>query len=121
MSQLRAVPSLSEAGKFALPEVEAVATLPPEALPAVVLHLAALQAAVAARFAACPAEQAERQDAAADGDDYLTTAEAAAVLKVSPKWLYRRSARLPFARKLSRRELRFSRRGLERYMAGRST
>jgi len=103
-----------------LPPVEAVATLRPDVLPALALHLAALQAAVAARLASsCLAEQVGRHDPAADGDEYLTTAEAAALLKVSSKWIYRRSSRLPFVRKLSRRELRCSRRGLERFMATR--
>ena len=104
-----------------LPPVEAVATVPPEALPAVALHLAALQSAVAARLCSRPSAPGPSHGLETATDDYLTTAEAAAVLKVSPKWLYRRSTRLPFARKLSRREIRFSRRGLERYMAARAT
>jgi hypothetical protein len=113
-----------------LPPVDAVDRLPSEALPALIAELAALQARAAARLLidAPSAVQgclpnhrptdAEPHETGAD--EYLTTAEAAALLKVSPKWIYRRSSRLPFVRKLSRRELRCSRRALERFMAGRS-
>lgn len=55
-----------------------------------------------------------------DGDDRLLTVnEAAALLGTSTDWLYRRSSTLPFARKLGPRTLRFSERGLRRYMDSR--
>ena len=50
-------------------------------------------------------------------DDLLTAAEAAASLRVSPRWLYRHARTLPFARKLSRKVLRFSRAGISRWLA----
>ena len=46
--------------------------------------------------------------------DLLTVAEAAALLRVSPRWLYRHARTLPFSRKLSRKVLRFSRSGIAR-------
>ncbi len=49
--------------------------------------------------------------------DLLTVDEAAALLRVSPRWLYRHAKTLPFARKLSRKVLRFSRAGIARYLA----
>jgi excisionase family DNA binding protein len=49
--------------------------------------------------------------------DLLTVDEAAAQLRVSPRWLYRHARTLPFARKLSRKVLRFSRSGLARWLA----
>jgi predicted DNA-binding transcriptional regulator AlpA len=52
-------------------------------------------------------------------DDLLTVDGAAAVLKVSPRWLYRHAPTLPFARKLSRKVLRFSRSGISRWLATR--
>jgi predicted DNA-binding transcriptional regulator AlpA len=52
-------------------------------------------------------------------DRLLTPEEAAARFGVSVKWLYRHHRRLPFARKLSRRALRFSERGLQHYLATR--
>jgi len=50
-------------------------------------------------------------------DDLLTVAEAAAMLRVSPRWIYRHAKGLSFARKLSRKVLRFSRSGIARWLA----
>jgi excisionase family DNA binding protein len=113
-----------------LPTVGAVDGLPSEALPALIAELAALQARAAARLlvdapstatGCLPDRRPADEPREVGADEYLTTAEAAALLRVSRRWLYRRAGRLPFARKLSRRELRFSRQGLERYMATRGT
>ena len=49
--------------------------------------------------------------------DLLTADEAAAELKVKRRWLYRHVKTLPFARKLSRKVLRFSRIGIHRWLA----
>ena len=51
--------------------------------------------------------------------DLLTVDEAAAVLRVTPRWLYRHAKKLPFVRKLSRKSLRFSRSGITRWLATR--
>jgi predicted DNA-binding transcriptional regulator AlpA len=51
----------------------------------------------------------------------LTIDEAAAQLRVSPRWLYRHAKTLPFTRKLSRKMLRFSQAGLARWLATRRT
>ena len=51
--------------------------------------------------------------------DLLTVVEAAALLGVSARWLYRHAKDLPFARKLSRKCLRFSRTGIARWLATR--
>src|SRR5437879_1702773 len=53
-----------------------------------------------------------------DGD-LLTVGEAAAALRLSPRWLYRHAKTLPFARKLSRKVLRFSRVGITRWLTTR--
>lgn len=52
-------------------------------------------------------------------DRLLTVEEAAERLGVSPRWLYRHAGRLPFARRLSRKALRFSEVGLRRWQAAR--
>ncbi len=53
-------------------------------------------------------------------EDYrLTAEEAAARLNVSIDWLYRRTKELPFARKLSRKVVRYSEAGIKRYLAQR--
>jgi predicted DNA-binding transcriptional regulator AlpA len=49
--------------------------------------------------------------------DLLTIDEAAAMIKLSKRWLYRHAKNLPFARKLSRKVLRFSRSGITRWLA----
>ena len=49
--------------------------------------------------------------------DLLVVGEAAAMLRVSPRWLYRHAKTLPFARKLSPKVLRFSRVGIVRWLA----
>jgi hypothetical protein len=43
----------------------------------------------------------------------LTPPEAAALLDVTVTWLYRHAGRLPFARRLSRKALRFSEPGCD--------
>ncbi len=52
-------------------------------------------------------------------DRLLTVQEAAEALSVTPDWLYRRSKSLPFARHLSRKQLRFSEQGLRKWAARR--
>ena len=53
------------------------------------------------------------------GDKLLTAEKAAEILSVSPDWLYRRAARLPFTRKLAPRVLRFSSQGIQKYLSTR--
>jgi len=50
-------------------------------------------------------------------DRLLMPPDAAAMLGVSVKWLHRHHRQLPFARRLSRRALRFSELGLRRWIA----
>jgi hypothetical protein len=76
------------------------------------------QALIAGLCAAVDSPTRPAADAPASGnEDLLTVDEAAAVLRVSPRWLYRHAKNLPFARKLSRKVLRFSRSGIVRWLA----
>ncbi len=52
-----------------------------------------------------------------DADRLLDVQAAAAVLGVTPRWLYRRATSLPFTKRLSRGVLRFSEAGIRVYMA----
>ena len=52
-------------------------------------------------------------------DKLLTPEQAAAILGMSTKWLYRNAPKLPFTRKLGRKTLRFSQVGLQKYLATR--
>lgn len=84
-------------------------------LPDLAGELARLLGAVLARTAAPVAPGAPRP--AAEGSDVLLGVDEAAVrLGVAPSWLYRHAKALPFARKLGHRTLRFSARGVERWL-----
>ncbi|HWP23517.1 MAG TPA: hypothetical protein VNM15_04950 [Candidatus Binatia bacterium] len=52
-------------------------------------------------------------------DRLLDAKEAARLLCVSEDWLYRNARKLPFARKLGPKMLRFSFQGIQRYLASR--
>jgi predicted DNA-binding transcriptional regulator AlpA len=51
-----------------------------------------------------------------DGDRLLDTEEAAELLAVSEDWLYRHAKKLPFARKVGPKMLRFSALGIQKYL-----
>jgi len=50
----------------------------------------------------------------------LTAHDAAQMLSVSPDWLYCNARKLPFSRKLGPKMLRFSRLGIEKWIATRN-
>jgi predicted DNA-binding transcriptional regulator AlpA len=52
-----------------------------------------------------------------DEDRLLTTAEGAAMLGHSTKWIYRHAADLPFAKRIGPRDLRFSLHGLRKWQS----
>ncbi len=66
-------------------------------------------------------QAAHGQNGQRDGDSLLDAEEAAITLAVSPDWLYRNAKKLPFARKLGPKVLRFSHRGMEKWLATRKT
>src|SRR4030095_9633981 len=57
--------------------------------------------------------------AADEPDRWLTPEEAAKLMQVNEAWIYRNSRRLPFAKKISRKQLRLSEKGLMRWLAAR--
>jgi predicted DNA-binding transcriptional regulator AlpA len=80
-----------------------------DVLPSLLLKLTTLTAAVAARLHTTPEGKIE-------DDRLLDVAEAAQMLGRSPDWLYRHAKALPFSRRLGTM-LKFSRQGLQRYLA----
>jgi excisionase family DNA binding protein len=58
-------------------------------------------------------------DHGSEPDRLLTPEEAAKLMNVNEAWLYRHAKQLPFAKKLSRKSLRFNEAGLRRWMAAR--
>lgn len=113
-------------------QLSALAASPPE-IPAeettsLVAELARAQSALLAMAHRAPTISSSLQVPASAApapawseDDLLTIDEAAARLRVSPRWLYRHAKNLPFSRKLSRKVLRFSRAGIARWLATRRT
>ena len=87
-----------------------------EEIAGLLTELAALQTSLAIRLLNDSADRA--QDAAAE-DRLLDIEEAAGKLGVSKDWLYRRSDKLPFTVRIGR-ALRFSGRGIEKYIRARS-
>jgi len=82
-------------------------------IPAALTMLASLQITLAARLVTAPAQP---EAAPEDDDKWLTAQEVALALRKSVKWVYRRAARLPFARRLDNRSWVFSKKGLERWL-----
>jgi excisionase family DNA binding protein len=70
-------------------------------------QMAAIQLSLASRLVAGGMDRVPDE-----GDKLLTVDEAAARLKCSSDWLYRRAKRLPFTVRIGR-NLRFSERGIE--------
>jgi hypothetical protein len=76
-------------------------------IPAVIAKLSAIQSQLATRLLL------EKQQPIETGEDtLLDVKQAAALMAVKPTWLYRRSKTLPFTKRISRGNLRFSKRGL---------
>lgn len=90
-----------------IPEIESI---PVERIPALIIALAA-RLAQAQRVQAPEAESEE-------ADRWLDADEAAVRLNVTRRWLYARAKRLPFAKRLSRKCLRFSEAGLMKWQQG---
>jgi hypothetical protein len=92
--------------------------VPVDRIPALMAQLAALQTALAARLIATPGNT-ETELQTGEREELLTPDEAADLLSVSVKWMYRHAGGLPFTRRLSRKALRFSKAGLLKWQAGR--
>lgn len=96
--------------------------VPCSQVPFLLSQLAVAQTALAAAQAKLLARMlslSDSQTAAENDDRWLSADEAAELLKVDRKWLYRRVKSLPFSRRLSRKKLLFSEVGLREWMATR--
>jgi predicted DNA-binding transcriptional regulator AlpA len=99
-------------GTLATLTADAIAAVPLEDIPAVIGELERLKLALSARLAAGTAPSTSE-----NGDTLLDVDEAARLTGMSPDWLYRNWQDIPGARKLSPRALRFSRKGVEKWIA----
>ena len=94
--------------------------VPDSQIPGLLAQLAALQTALAARMMVLPMKMVkQKSETTEEEDDLLTAEQAALLLNVSADWFYKRTKTLPFARRLSRRAVRFSKVGLLRWRDGR--
>ena len=88
--------------------------VPDETIPPLLCQLAALQSILASRLVSTQNHSTETPP---EENRLLTAEEAASLLGVSTKWLYRHYRSLPFSHRLSRKTLRFSEAGLRRWLA----
>jgi hypothetical protein len=95
--------------------------IPAESVAPAIARLTSLQAVLVARLIAPTNDSCGHNPGSDDSDELLTTADAAKLLNVSEDWVYRRADRFPFARRLSRKALRFSKKGLLKWRDGKST
>ena len=98
---------------------ESVCGVSAEMVPDLLAQLRGLEARLLVRLVAS-APRVPTKEGRTEPDRLLSAAEAAARLDVTPRWLYRHAGNLPFTRRLSRKALRFSETGLQRYIATRS-
>ena len=99
-----------------------VAEIPHAQIPRVLGELEGLRIALLAQLithSVAATLAAEPDETSQPTDRLLKPAEAAALLQVTTRWLYRHHRSLPFTKKLSRRLLRFDERGLHRWLAHR--
>lgn len=80
--------------------------------------IAGITMTIAARMSAREEAKSDTPVLASE-DQLLTVDEAAAMLGVKRRWLYDHAATLPFTHRLSRKSIRFSRRGIERWLSRR--
>jgi excisionase family DNA binding protein len=95
-----------------------VAAVERDEIPALIGEAEALRAALWARLQQAPVTEIQPRPAPGP-DELLTAVEAAERLGVSRQWVYRHQDTLPFMRRLGAGTLRFSARGLERWMESR--
>ena len=98
------------------------AGVPVEVIPQLLGDIECLKAILWSRLMASQAPNGHtRGDAQPPGDDdLLTVAPAAKLLGMSPHWLYKNAAKLPFTRRVGPRALRFSAKAIRRYLGSRS-
>jgi predicted DNA-binding transcriptional regulator AlpA len=91
------------------------ADLPPESILPLLTKLNVLESILTTRVPQIPTIAKENGGVQLN-DHLLNPKEAAARLNVTVKWLYRHAKQLPFTKRLSRKALRFSEQGLQRWL-----
>jgi hypothetical protein len=108
------VPTLDEVIK----EPARASGLAPDALAALLAQCGRAQGILTAELIMSATNGRERGGIGErDTDRMLTADEAGAMLRRSRRWLYRNATHLPFARRLSRKNLLFSEAGLRKWLS----
>ncbi len=112
---LTAVPSLDDLAR----DVTRARGLSAEVRGELIARAAAVTAALAAPMIAEPepGRTARREQQTPSEDKMLTVDEGAAILRCSPRWIYRHADQLPFVHRLSRKSLLCSESGLRKWLA----
>lgn len=97
-----------------LQDPQRVEEIQAEAIPGLLGDLEPLRAALWARMTSAPTSG--NGQSTQEGDSLVDVTEAARRLGTSRDYLYRHSAKLPFTVRLGPRQLRFSSRGIERFI-----
>ncbi len=100
---------------------QAVSDVSPQQAPALLGELERIRAVVWLRMTYLSENHLSHSVTEREADQLLTPEEAGRLLGVTPRWLYRHAKRLPFTKRLSRKALRFSEKGLRRWLAARTT
>lgn len=94
--------------------------IPRSEIPLVLGQLETAKARLFTRLVGCAGDP-EARPAEAQQDKLIDATQAGEILGVTPRWLYRHARSLPFARRLSRKVLRFSVAGLRKWQATRKS
>ncbi len=97
------------------------ANVPVAQIPAILAQLASVQVVLLSRLVVQASRNPSQGPAVTPEDRYLTAEEAAAILRRSPRWLYRHKTKLPFVRRINRKVILFSEIGLRKWAAARRT
>jgi len=109
--------SPEEAQRLLIRLQEYAAEVPSEDATRLIVQLSAIVLAAGGRLGCQATSQGPEASSTPDSEDHLLTVdEAAKRLNVQPRWLYSNHHRLPFTKRLSRKALRFSERGLLRWL-----
>jgi hypothetical protein len=118
---MSAAPKLSAVN--AIPTLDAIANAPDCLIGLPFETLTALRAKAAATLAVIESAQlvainrSERENT--EADEWLKVNEAAAMLRVQPRWIWRNKRKLGFVRQTGPRSLLCSKRGIENWLASR--
>ena len=111
-SYLSMIPSLSDIAR----DPSKVESLPRQVVWDLMVELNGLQSTLLGRLALF--SRTPGKDSPQD-DRLLDITEASKRLAVSKDWLYRNAKKLPFTKRIGQRQLRFSSKGIDRYIENR--